>query len=274
MTIWLIGGTQESAVLAQAIAAHQLPCVVTATTDSARSLYPISPTLRVWIGRLNAEHLAEFMQTHRIHCILDASHPFAVDISQLAIALAQTQKLPYLRYERPSIPPAFCSNEGAPPEPSSSSVLYLPDFPALFLGNYLIGQRVLLTIGYRPLRLFSAWHDRATLFARILPSLTALQAAQTAGFTNDRLIALRPPVSAAVETALWQQWQISIVVTKASGTAGGEDTKRAVAQTLGITLIVIDRPSIDYPDQTSDIPTALSFCFHASTLSPLYLSNG
>jgi precorrin-6A/cobalt-precorrin-6A reductase len=269
MTIWLIGGTQESAVLAQAIAAHQLPCIVTATTDSARSLYPISPTLKVWIGRLNAEHLAEFIQTHHIHCILDASHPFAVDISQLAIALAQTQKLPYLRYERPPVPSAFCSNEGAPSEPSSSPVLYLPDFPSLFSGNYLIEQRVLLTIGYRPLHFFSSWHDRATLFARILPSTIALQAAQSAGFTNDRLIALRPPVSAALEAALWQQWQISIVVTKASGTAGGEDTKQAVAQTLGITLVVIDRPSIDYPDQTSDIPTALSFCLHAAAISTI-----
>jgi precorrin-6A/cobalt-precorrin-6A reductase len=272
MTIWLIGGTQESAALAQAIVAYQLPCIVTATTDSARSLYPVSSTLKVWIGRLNAEYLADFVQTFHIHCILDASHPFAVEISQLAIALAQTQNLPYLRYERPSVLPAFRSNESVSSEPASSLIRYLPDFSCLLSGNYLIGQRVLLTIGYRPLPLFSSWHDRATLFARILPSITALQTAQTAGFTNDRLIALRPPVSAAIETALWQQWQISLVVTKASGTAGGEDIKQAVAQTLGIPLIIIHRPPIDYPAQTSDINIALNFCHHTSTPSAISTS--
>ena len=50
-----------------------------------------------------------------------------------------------------------------------------------------------------------------------------------------------------METALWQQWRISLVVTKASGTAGGEDIKRQVAAKLGIPLIVIARPQIAYP---------------------------
>jgi precorrin-6A/cobalt-precorrin-6A reductase len=81
----------------------------------------------------------------------------------------------------------------------------------------LQGQRVLLTIGYTPLHRFQSWHDRATLFARILPSAIALEAAFKAGFTPHNIICLRPPISADLEKALWRQWQISLVVTKASG---------------------------------------------------------
>jgi precorrin-6A/cobalt-precorrin-6A reductase len=269
MTIWLIGGTQESAELAQAIVHHQLPCIVTVTTSSARSLYPIAPTLQIWIGQLSSETISAFIQAHSVHCIVDASHPFAVDISQLAIDTVQQYQLPYLRYERPQIE----HSETNPEEPlqaeaKPASILYLNDFSSLFAENYLAGQRVLLTIGYRPLNLFSSWHDRATLFARILPSTTALRAAIAAGFTNDRLLAIRPPISAALEKALWQQWEISMVVTKASGTAGGENIKRQVAHELGITLIVINRPAIAYPQQTSSINTALTFCTQPNSHLP------
>ena len=276
MTIWLIGGTQESAELAQAIVSCQWPCVVTMTTDSARSLYPIAPTLRLWVGQLNLETIRAFIHIHAIHCIIDASHPFAVAVSELAVSTAKQHQIPYLRYERPSLkkPDTAPGNQpkiAAQPHPQpkpSQAIFHLKDVPDLLAGDYLTGQRVLLTIGYRLLSLFHAWHDRAELFARILPSTTALQAALAAQFTNDRLIAIRPPISAALEKALWQQWNISTVVTKASGTAGGEDVKQQVAKDLGVTLIVIDRPSIAYPQQTSSIEAALAFCtqFHSPPL--------
>jgi precorrin-6A/cobalt-precorrin-6A reductase len=99
--IWLIGGTQESAELARAIVHLQIPCIVSVTTDAARSLYPQAATLQVWVGTLNPEHATAWIQAHRIGGILDASHPFATAISALAITLAEQHHLPYLRYERP-----------------------------------------------------------------------------------------------------------------------------------------------------------------------------
>ncbi|WAL60108.1 cobalt-precorrin-6A reductase [Thermocoleostomius sinensis] len=260
-TIWLIGGTQESAELANAIAHRQVPCLVTVTTDAARSLYPTTPTLQVRVGALHREQAETLLRTYHIGCILDASHPFAVEISTLAIALAQHYHLPYLRYERPVLAsPSFVQTLNSP--------LHLISWQALLTDNYLAGQRVLLTIGYKNLALFHAWHDRACLFARILPSTVALEAALQAGFTSDRLIALRPPYTAALERALWQQWQITKVVTKASGSAGGEDIKYQIAAELGVQLIVIDRPAIAYPCQTSDFQTALSFCDTLGTAYP------
>lgn len=242
--IWLIGGTQESAQLAAAITPTQLPCTVSVTTESARSLYPSGSDLRVWVGRLTVSRIDEFLQQQQIVAVLDASHPYAVEISQSAIAAARKWQIPYLRYERPVL------EQGE----------NLANFEALLSGKYLQGQRVLLTVGYRPLQLFQPWQERATLFARLLPSAIALEAAIKAGFTPDRLICLRPPISAELEKALWQQWKISLVVTKASGTAGGEDIKRTVAAELGIPLIGINRPAIEYPQQTSDLSDALQFC--------------
>lgn len=246
--LWLIGGTQESAMLARDLVAQGVCCVVTVTTAAARRLYPDTERCRVWVGRLTTETVGEFLQTHSIRAILDASHPFATAVSELAIATAADLHLPYLRFER------------SPLDGGSSGEWVFPNIEALLESHLLAHERVLLTIGYRYLPLFEPWQDRTTLFARILPSQEALAGAIAAGFTPDRLIALRPPIAAALEKALWQQWQISLVVTKASGNPGGEDIKRQVAADLGIQLVTIARPALDYPQVTSDRAIALAFC--------------
>lgn len=247
--LWLVGGTQESVQLAVEIAQAQLPCTVSVTTESAKMLYPSTPDLRLWVGRLAPDQLEAFLQQQQITAVLDASHPFAVEISKNAIAASLKQQIPYLRYERPTVDA----------QTSVQSVIQL-DFDSLLAGDYLSASRVLLTVGYRPLAMFRAWQKRSTLFTRILPSAIALDAALKAGFTPDRLICLRPPISVGLEAALWRQWEISLVVTKASGTAGGEDIKRTVAAQLGVPLIVITRPAVEYPQQTSNVSVALEFC--------------
>jgi precorrin-6A/cobalt-precorrin-6A reductase len=245
--IWLIGGTQESATLAKAFSQANLPCIVSVTTESARSLYPISPSIEVCVDRFTPERLISFLQSQNIAVVLDASHPFAVEISQGAIAACSQLKIPYLRFERET--------------PSVSSVSKsVANFEQLLTTDWLFNQRVLLTIGYRYLSLFQPLHDRATLFARILPSPVALEAALQAGFTSDRIIAIRPPICYELERSLWQHWQISTVVTKASGAPGGEELKRQVAAELGVQLIVIERPAIDYPQVTNRIENAIDFC--------------
>jgi precorrin-6x reductase len=59
--------------------------------------------------------------------------------------------------------------------------------------------------------------------------------------------AMQGPFSQAFNTALWQDWQIDCVVTKDSGEAGGYLAKAAAAAALGIPLLVVARPQIDYP---------------------------
>lgn len=248
--IWLIGGTSESAKLADAIASVGLPCTVTVTTESARSLYPSTPGMRVGVGCLDANQVEQFCTEQQIAAILDASHPYAVEISQLAIQAAVKRQIPYLRFER----------IGVGDRVNTPSAILLDSFEKLVAGDYLHQQRVLLTVGYKALPLFKHWQERSTLFARILPSVASLEVAIAAGFSSNRIVALRPPVSAELEKALWRQWNISLVVTKASGVSGGEDIKRGVAAELGIPLVVIARPAIDYPQQTSDLSVALEFC--------------
>ncbi|MBO0350220.1 cobalt-precorrin-6A reductase [Phormidium pseudopriestleyi FRX01] len=256
-SIWLIGGTRESRELAQVLALNHLPCTISVTTESARSLYPSVPLLQVWVGQLDADSLPDFLTFHQVVAILDASHPFATTISQLAIDTALKHDLPYLRYERKSVDSShFANNQARNPD----RLVRLPSFEALIQGDYLAGERVFLTTGYRTLHLFQPWQKRSHLYARVLPAVASLEAALAAGFTPDRIIGIRPPISLELERALWQHWQITLVVSKASGTPGGEPIKRQLATELGVKLILIDRPPVAYPHQTDDLTTAIAFC--------------
>ncbi len=262
--LWLIGGTQESRHLVTALLANlpdraegqPSPLLISMTTDNARALYPDALADDLWIGQLTPDHGDRWIQQYNIAAILDASHPFATAISKLAIALAQRHQLPYLRYERPPVShPALTwrDRQGRPGN------ITLPTVADVLTGAYLAQERTLLTLGYRALAAFVPWQSHGTLYVRILPSVPALTAALAAGFTSDRIIALRPPISDACEKALWQQWQLTQVITKASGAAGGEARKQAIAADLGIRLIRIARPAITYPAHTHTLATALQF---------------
>ena len=260
--LWLIGGTQESRQLIEKLSLDSTrrgssgAVLITVTTEAARALYPREWASYVWVGQLTSSKASEFVSQYKINAVLDMSHPFATQISQLAIALARHHQLPYLRYERSQIghPITHWRDRN-----NRLGYVSVPDVESLIARHFLNGERTLLTLGYRMLPTFKSWHSRVTLFARILPSPTALAVALEAGFSPDRLIALRPPISAALEKALWQQWQISQIVTKASGQAGGEAQKQAIAADLRIRLICLARPLITYPRQTDNLDTALSF---------------
>ena len=224
-----------------------IPFIVTVTTKTACSLYS---TNDIAVGKMNRVEMKSFCQKG-ILAVVDASHPYAVEVSQSAIACAAKANLPYLRYERANLATAISTD---------ANITELASFDDLVAGDYLQNKRVLLTVGCKALPLFKSWQSKAILFARVLPRISSLETASSAGFTSDRLIAIRPPLNRALETALWQQWQIDLVVTKASGKAGGEDVKRQVAADLNIPLIAIARPQVVYPLQTSVFAEVVAFC--------------
>jgi precorrin-6A/cobalt-precorrin-6A reductase len=239
VTLWLIGGTSESRELAIALTAWGIPWCGTVTTEAARQLYPPGATLEV--GALPPEQMPAWCRRRGIRAVLDASHPFAEVVSAGAVAAATALGLPYLRFERPDLAAGAIG------------------FDDLLAGDRLRGERVLLILGYRLLPRFRDRQHEATLFCRILPSPVALETALASGFAPERILALRPPLSAELERALWRQWRISLVVAKASGRAGGEDVKRAIAADLGIPLLCLARPRPHAGARVDTITAALDW---------------
>lgn len=242
--LWLIGGTSDSRTIAQALDRAGLRWIATVVNPAAARLYAgLAGTVRS--GPFLAETLAAWLADRDIRAIVDASHPFATEISQRAIAAAADRSIPYLRFERPPIPLL-------PPAQR------FPNLAAALSDRFLADRRVLFTVGVKALPQILPWRDRvAALWVRVLPE--SVESAIALGFDRAEVIGQRLPVDPAQERADWQNRAIEVVVTKAAGAAGGLDLKQALAQELGVQLLVIDRPEIAYPAQTDQIEQVIAF---------------
>lgn len=244
--VWLIGGTSDSRRIAEVLSDRQLPWIATVVTGRAQRLYQTLPGA-VHVGSLTPTDLPGWLEHHGIARIVDASHPFATEISRLAIATG----LPYLRYERPAV-------DLIPIAQRHPNVTLFQTWDSLFTqALHHHTPKILLTTGLKSLhRVIPVW-DRAQWWARILPS--SREAAIALGFPRDRLLLQRPPTDADGETELWQTLGINTVLTKASGEAGGLPQKISAAIALQTRLLILERPSLDYPHRTDHLEDILQW---------------
>ena len=82
---------------------------------------------------------------------------------------------------------------------------------------------------------------------RLTPEPDSLQRALELGVPRANICAMQGPFSKAFDEVLWKSWRIECVVTKESGEVGGFLAKAEAAHSLGIKLIVVERPQVDYP---------------------------
>jgi precorrin-6A/cobalt-precorrin-6A reductase len=229
--VLLLSGTSEGPVLARALLEAGFAVIATVTTESGRThlFGPMQRELTVEVGGFTAPSLRQFLAQGGADLVLDATHPFAVRITQTAAAVCAELRWPYIRYQRP---------DWEPP----AGTLYADGYAAAATLLPTLGTRILLTIGARQLKHFAALHEHLTLFARILPSLPSLQQALEAGFTQEHLLCLRPPFSKDFNRSILHEYRIDVLVTKASGEAGGVVEKVLAAQDLDLKTLMIRRP--------------------------------
>ncbi|MFW6287280.1 MAG: precorrin-6A reductase [bacterium] len=212
--------------------------IVSVVSDYGKSR--LSDTgLKVISKKLNKVEMVDFIKQNKIELIIDATHPFASNVSENAIKVSKELAIEYLRYERPE--------------------LDLSHYPAKYLLTVYGYQeavekaqefeRIFLTIGSNNLNYFTAgiskWEQR--LIARVLPDWKFIKKARSIGFTPSNLLAIQGPFSFELNKVLLKEFQADVLVSKASGKAGGLDTKIKAAIDLKIPVIIIRRSVLDYP---------------------------
>ncbi|MDN5345316.1 MAG: precorrin-6A/cobalt-precorrin-6A reductase [Clostridia bacterium] len=183
-------------------------------------------------GPLGGEGLGLLLRELDIQAVVDATHPFAREITRIAAQVCQEKGLPYFRYQRPAVQ-----------LPGHPDLLLAADFKAAArLASR--GQVIFLTIGTRHLEVFTASPHLAgrRLVARVLPEEASLARCRQLGFLPRDIVALQGPCSYELNQALYRQFQAEVVVTKDSGSTGGVTAKVQAALDLGLTVVVIRRP--------------------------------
>lgn len=255
-TAWVFSGTSDGNALAAELARNGHHIIVSTASEYGRELVAKDfPGLTVRSGRIGVEARRRELQQSDAAAIVDATHPFAAEISAQLIKLSQELEIPYLRYERPAakrIHPAIDCKEM---EAAAAEAIKR-------------GRRIFLATGTKDLATFvkHPCAHRCEWFVRIAPDPDSLERALSLGIPRAHLCAMQGPFSKEFNESLWRSWKIDCVVTKDSGDSGGFPAKADAASALEIPLIVVERPQMRYPRVAHDFATVASFLEkHAST---------
>jgi precorrin-6A/cobalt-precorrin-6A reductase len=234
--VLIIGGTSDGRLLATAlIAAGYEP--VTSMAGVTRA--PLLPQGAVRVGGFGgAKGLAAYIAQAKIRAIIDAAHPFAVQISSNASRAADMAGVPLLHFDRP---PWIAGREDRWIAVANA---------AAAAAALAMGARVLLTIGTRGLAEFFRRDD----VTGIVRMIEAPRVPIPSGWT---LLQARPPFALEDEIALMRREAISVLVTKNSG--GSADGKLAAARMLGVPVIMIARPEKPAAVRASSIDEAVAW---------------
>lgn len=225
----IFGGTSEGVELARELSANHQVTVSVATDYGALMLDGIAVT--VLVGRMDADEMAELMKKSSFSAVLDATHPYAAEVTRNIQTAAESVGLLYERILRPDGQMEDNWLMAASPEEAAERLKTLE-------GN------ILLTTGSKDLGVFAMLPDyKERVWVRILASEASLHQALALGYPPNHIIAMHGPFSTELNAALLRQFSIRTMVTKRSGRAGGFWEKASAAEQTQTTLLVIDRPT-------------------------------
>jgi precorrin-6A/cobalt-precorrin-6A reductase len=229
--ILLLGGTSETGTIAAALAAAGVRVLVSTATGLDCSVRETG-LIAVRRGVLDEAGLCALILERGARAVVDATHPYAAQITRNAQAAAARAGVPYLRFLRP------------PSATGGGEVVVVRDHEAAARRAMVCGRPVLLTIGTRNLApyLREAQAAAVTVIARVLPTQESLQACQRAGLASRAIIPDRGPFTVEQNVAAIKRHGIGVLVTKDGGDAGGVPAKLEAARREGCEVVVVARP--------------------------------
>ncbi|WP_020084377.1 cobalt-precorrin-6A reductase [Hyphomicrobium zavarzinii] len=240
MRILILGGTTEASALAKRLEGD--PRFAPTLSLAGRTKAPATPGIAVRIGGFGgAEGLAQWLAQSKTEAVIDATHPFAAQISANANAATIQAGIPLCTVIRPPWQPVAGDRW--------QTVKTVED-AADSLGK--TPRRVFLSIGRQTIGAFTrAPHH--TYLARLIepPDTAPLPPLLT-------LLQHRGPFDLASEIALLRSERIDVVVSKNSG-GSATYAKIEAARTLGLPVIMIARPHKANPAVVRDAEEALDW---------------
>ena len=249
--VLLFAGTTEGRQIAEALRDTPVSLTVSVATEYGETLIEPAENITVLHGRKNADGIEALLRETGAVLLIDATHPYAVEVTKTLRSAAGRTGTEYVRVLRD-------------PEAADGCV-FVDDADAAAAYLNQTDGNVLLTVGSKELARYTAVNDyRTRLFARILPVKESTDAAFSLGFAGRHLICMQGPFSEELNAATLRAIDAKLLVTKDTGAAGGFAEKIRAAKACGVTPVVIRRPEAERGMSVSDCLALLSERFGAA----------
>jgi len=243
--VLLLGGTTEASRMANSLAASGISGIF---CYAGRTAAPLPQPLPTRIGGFGGvPGLAAYMRDQKISHVIDATHPFAVQMSHNAVAACVKTRIPLLALERPPWRPQPGDDWVLVPN-EAAALAALPSAPA----------RVFLALG-QSVAAFAARPEHFYLLRLVDPP------AAPPPLPNMEIVVARGPFTEAGDLQLLREHRIDLVVAKNAGGEGAR-AKLDAARTLGLRVVMIERPMPPRRPVAAGVEDALAWLGHPARL--------
>jgi precorrin-6A/cobalt-precorrin-6A reductase len=246
MRVLLLGGTTEASQIGRELAAAGIAGVY---SYAGRTATPVAQPLPMRVGGFGGvDGLAEYIKQERMTHVIDATHPFASQISGNAVeacAKTATPLIAYLREPWAAVPGDKWQHVADVEDAAAA----LPNQPA----------RIFLAIGRQHLNPFAAKPQHFYLLRLVDTPDRALPLPDT------EIVVARGPFTIEGDLALLRDHRITHVVAR---NAGGEGAKAKLdaARMLGLPAIMIGRPILPKRRTVQSVDQIMRWLTHSACL--------
>lgn len=246
MRVLLLGGTTEASRIGRELAAAGVAGVY---SYAGRTATPVAQPLPTRVGGFGGvDGLAEYIGHEKITHVIDATHPFASQISRNAVEACAKTSTPLIAYLREPWR-AVAGDKWQHVADVEDAAAALPDQPA----------RIFLAIGRQHLNPFAAQPRHFYLLRLVDASDAALP------LPNAEIVLARGPFTTEGDLALLRDHRITHVVARNAGGEGAR-AKLDAARSLGLTVIMIDRPILPERRTAQSVGEIMRWLTHSACL--------
>lgn len=226
----VFAGTTEGYELCRFLSEHQISVYACAATEYGGKALTETPYLHIHTGRLSREEMEAFFLKEAPNFVLDATHPYAAEVTDNIKSACEKTGFFYQRVLR---------EQGRQAE----KAVYVESTEAAAEFLNTTEGNVLLTTGSKELKKFLGVKDyKERLYARVLSLPSVMEECSAAGFEGKHLIGMQGPFSRELNEAMLRQFHCRYLVTKDSGKAGGFQEKIDAVFSCGAIPVIIGRP--------------------------------
>lgn len=245
MRALILGGTRDANLLADAIAHAGLDAVY---SYGGRTRAPADQKLPTRIGGFGGPGgLADYIREAAITHVVDATHPFAAEISRNAVAACAETRTPLLALERAP----WARTDG-------DNWIEVADIEAAVAALPEARARAFLAIGRQHIAPFGKRPQHAYTLRFVDPPEGPLP------FDADVIVS-RGPFTYEAELDMMRTRGIAWIVARNSGSDGAR-AKIDAARTLGLPVILLSRPKLPERLQVESVGEVMHWLGHRACL--------
>lgn len=244
----MTAGTEDGRKLAEFLTMHGHNVTASVVSDYGKKILQQYDRIKINDKSLNADELTAYLRGN-FDILVDATHPYAVNVSQNAIDACRRAEIPYIRFEREEV------------EIDDENIFRVDSYESAAIKAAELGKNIFITTGSRNLKKFidSPALKDCNLTVRILPTAEVLRECESYGLTPKQIIAMQGSFTTEMNVETFKHCRAEVIITKNSGKVGGADTKIAAAKILNLPVVMIDRPKIFYPNVAKTFDEVLNF---------------